>query len=700
MSPFDYVVEKIVSGISAFATREIAFLVAFSILGCSLLIWAIFTLLPHLSFTSKLRAATNAVRDAKANAKLSSDDRLAIIDKSLKNNSVMAEAWQPYRLSLRVDPNRKDGRLNPIDPHSWFALDRLPGRGYEKWAATMAGVSLTVGLLFTFIGLTAALFRVGQAGADTEQLRLAIAKILQISSAKFITSMAGIVAYIGWSVVARQYNSAQSKLVARFASAVQTLTAPISPEALLLDQLQEARDQTARMKTQADDMAIAFDRVVGQRFDALPDAVNAILRPALEQSMRPVVEAIQGMGSTIGAGNQAAIGGMLTDLMSGVKDATGQEMNLLASTMREAAAELANAKSGIGSGGAEFGQMLARASEGMTAASSRMVDAMERRMGEIDARMQNLDSTLSSGASRLDTMGSSMSDAMAEGLRRAMESVAAASAAGADAARQHAQAGLAPVLEELASLMSDIRASAEGGRAALVASGEQAAHQLGRALRAAGDELAAASGKASAELASSFQVSTQQMLRSVEESVAGYRTATESLATRLSVVERGFSELEASTRRNVGQMEAVGTSLGDAGRSFGLASDQLRQAASPVLATLEAANTAASGARSALEIVQQTSEAMRTAAEAMEASSEAAVGAFGSYEQRFAGVDASLGQTVGKLRDGIIELGNEVTEVVTKYDEHLARAVGSLKSGVESIADALEGIGSNLDRAD
>ncbi len=697
-----------------------------------------------------MKQATEAVRSASGNQKLSPDDKLAVIDKSLKANSVLAEAWQPYKSSLRADPNRKGGRLNPVDPYAWFALDRLPGRGYEKWAATMAGVSLTVGLLFTFIGLTAALLQVGDASGDTALLRLAIAKILQISSAKFITSMAGIVAYIAWSLLTRHYTSVQSKLASRFASAIQTLTTPVTPEALLLDQLQEARDQSARMKTQADDMAIAFDRVVGQRFDALPGAVNAILKPALEQSMRPVVEAIHGMGSTIGAGNQAAIGGMLTDLMSGVKDATGQEMSLLASTMRDAATELASAKSGIGSGGEAFGQVLARAAEGMTAATSRMAEAMERRMGEIDARMQSIDTVLSSGAARIDSMGGSMSTAMAEGLRRAMESVAAASAAGADAARQHAQAGLAPVLNELASLMSQIRASAEGSREALVTGGEQAARHLGTALTGAGQELAAASGRASAdlamlmseirnsadrskealtaggeqaarhmgtaltgagqelaaaagrasaELASSFQSSTESMLSTIEQSVAGYRDATESLALRLSVVERGFGELEASTRRNVGHMEAVGTSMNDAGRTFGVASDQLRQAAMPVLTTLEAANAAASGARSALEMVQSTSEAMRTASTEMAAASEAAIEAFGSYEQRFAGVDASLGQTVAKLRDGIIELGNQVTEVVSQYDEHLARAVGSLKSGVESISDALDSIGTNLERA-
>ena len=681
--------------IGQFVTIEVAFTVAFSILIVSAILCAISACF-HWKFWKFLADGTNAVISAAANPNLNTESRLEAVTKQLKGNVVLGEAWLPYKASLRPDSRREGARLNPVDPHGWFSLERLPGRGYEKWASTMAGVSLTVGLLFTFIGLTAALLKVGEAGSDTEHLRLAITEILHISSAKFITSMAGIIAYICWTLVARYYTASQAKLAARFAQAVQGLTTPVTPEALLLDQLELAKEQTARMKTQADDMAIAFDRVVGKRFDAFPAAVTAVLTPALEQSMRPVVEAIQGMGTTIGAGSQAAVGGMLNDLISGVKDATGRDMALLADTMRETAAELASAKSGIGSGGAEFGQMLARASEGMSAASERMARAMEHRVGELDARMQSIDGVLASGASRIDAMGSSMSDAMAEGLRRAMDNIAAASAAGAETARQHAQAGLAPVLGELTALMSEIRNSAEGSRASLVAGGEQAARHLGDALLNVGQELADASTRASNELASAFKNSTEQMLTSVESSVAGYQTATEALAARLSQVERGFRELEQSTRRNVGSLEAVGTSINEAGRTFGTASDHLRQATTPVVTTLEAANTMAAGTREALQMMQQTGNAMREAASGMSESAKAAIQAFSSYETRFAGVDTALGQTVAKLRDGIVELGNQVSEMVGHYDTQLAKAVTLLKSGVEELSDALEGAGAHL----
>ena len=352
---------------------------------------------------------------------------------------------------------------------------------------------LTVGLLFTFVGLTAALLKVGEAGADTAQLRLAIAEILRISSAKFITSMAGILAYIGWTLVARSYASAQSKATAALATAIQALSAPLTPEAVLLDQLDEARAQTKRLKTLSDDMAVAFDaslnKVVGQRLDALPSAVGQFLQPALEQSVRPVVQAIESMGGAIGAGNHAAIHDMVSGLMSSIKDATGTEMDLLTSSMREAAGELKAAKTGIGDGGTEFGQSLARAAEGMTLASARMAEAMEQRVGEIDARMSRIDAVLSSGADRLDSMGGSITERMAEGLRQAMETIAAVATAGAAKARDQAQAELAPILGELKNLMEQIRLSAEESRGALVAGGRSAATDLGAALSKASTEL-------------------------------------------------------------------------------------------------------------------------------------------------------------------------------------------------------------------
>jgi hypothetical protein len=693
---FEAVVNVIVGLISGFATRNIAFAFAFAILFSGLGIYAVFVLRPHLKFMLAVRGGTRNILSASAKGQWTAEDRLAAIDKGIKGNPVLGAAWRAYRTGLRPNPKLPGEFVNPVDPHGWFALGRLPGRGYEKWAATMAGVSLTVGLLFTFVGLTAALFRVGEAGSDTAQLRLAIAAILQISSAKFITSMAGIVAFIGWTLAARAHASAQAKAAIAFAAAVQALTSPVSPEALLLDLLENARDGASRLKTLSDDMAVAFDSSLGRRLDALPAAVGKILQPALESSVRPVVDAIQGMGSSIGSGNHAALEGMIAGLVDGVQNATGREMGLLVDAMREAAGELMKAKSGIGAGGAEFEGSLARAAEGMTASSARMAEAMERRTGEIDARMQRIDDALSAGASRFDTMGAAMTGQVTDGLRMAMETIAAAAQAGADVARGQAQAGLAPVLGELSKLIGEIRNSAEESRSALVAGGKSAAQDLGSALSKAGDELSSASGTASGILVRSFEDATARMVTAVESAAGGYRTATDALASRISAVEQGFAGLDQSMRRSVGQLDAAGGAIIAAGRTFGDASDQMQKAAAPVLATLAGVEAAASASRDALRHVRDTSSAMQAAATATTASSEAAATAFRSYEQRFASVDAGLGQTIARLRDGVVELGSKVTEVVSHYDEHLGRAVGLLRGGVEEMAAAVESLGDKL----
>lgn len=468
---------------------------------------------------------------------------------------------EPYRAALRPDPRREGSYLNPVDPHDWFSLERLPGRGYEKWASTLAGISLTVGLLFTFVGLSAALFKVGEAGSNTAELREAIAEILRISSAKFITSMAGIVAYICLTFAARFFASKQAKFVRGFASAVQKLSAPVTPESLLLDQLEEAKEQSGRLKTLKDDLAIVFDsslnKNVGPLLDALPAAVGGI------------VEAIHGVGNSIGHGNQAALEGLINQLISAVKDATGREMGMLVEAMQAAAKELSAAKSGIGDGGAEFGRAL-------TAAAAK-----------------------------------------------------------------------------------------------------------------ASETLSNASERASEVLVRSFQESTARILDAVEGAVAGYRAATESLAGRLGVVEQGLGDVEQAVRRNVDHLSEAGGVLTDAGRSFGAASDQLRQATGPVLSTLQTVERLATSARDTLQIIQEASSALRQAGASMASGSEAAKATFESHKQRFESADESLGRTFATMRDGFVAVSDQVSTVVRQYDEHLARAVGGLRAAAEELAEAV-----------
>jgi hypothetical protein len=631
-----------------------------------------------------LKRATAAVRAAASNTAWRSDDKLAAVDEVIKSNAVLGEVWAPYRAALRADPERDGGYLNPVDPHAWFALERLPGRGYEKWASTLAGVSLTVGLLFTFVGLSAALFKVGEAGSNTAELRQAIAEILRISSAKFITSMAGIVAYIGWTVAARAHASKQAKVVARFASAVQALSVPVTPESLLLGQLIEAKEQSGRLKTLKDDLAVVFDsslnRIVGPHLDALPAAVGR------------VVDAIQGVGSSIGQGNQAAMESLIGQLMSAVKDAAGRDMSLLVEAMQAAARELSAAKSGIGDGGAEFGRVLTAAAEAMNHASAQVAEAMQRGTGEIEVRMQRIDELLSSGATRFGSIGESMGKTLTEGLRHGLQGIAVAASASAANAGAHVRAQFEPLFGELQKLTGQIRTSAEETSSALAEGGRSAADQLDKASSKASETLNGGLAGASEALAKSFGESTARILEAVEGAVAGYRAATESLATRLGVVEQGLGAVEQAVRRNVDHLSEAGGVLTDAGRSFGAATDQLRQAAAPVVSTLQRVEGAAASVRDALQVMQEASGALRQAGASMASGSEAAKATFESYKQQFEGVDEALGRTFAAMRDGFVAVSNEVTNTVGHYDEHLRRAVGTLSAAVEEIAEAVNGL--------
>ena len=252
--PVSYAQEGVISGlvwlISRFDSREVAFQFAFVILGAAVYAWR--------KLNAARREHVGHLEDAIRVLQLAGADRggrtptqqaaaLALASRSLSPNPAAGESWRSYAAGFRPDPGRRGMLINPLDPEDWFERGRLRGRGYEKWASTLSGVFLTAGLFFTFVGLSAALFRVGDAGSDPEQLRSAINDILRISSAKFVTSMAGIIAFIGWTVTARAWSSEQERLSERLSSAVRAMSPPVNAESLLLRHLEHAASMDASL---------------------------------------------------------------------------------------------------------------------------------------------------------------------------------------------------------------------------------------------------------------------------------------------------------------------------------------------------------------------------------------------------------------------------------------------------------------------
>ncbi len=75
---------------------------------------------------------------------------------------------------------------------------------------------------------------------------------------KFITSLAGILAYILWSLVARFQIDAQDHAVARLTSEVRRLSTYVALEKLLFQQLPTQREQNEQFQVFGTNLAVAI----------------------------------------------------------------------------------------------------------------------------------------------------------------------------------------------------------------------------------------------------------------------------------------------------------------------------------------------------------------------------------------------------------------------------------------------------------
>jgi len=187
---FGALVDDLSRIIGSFDNKDLAFFIALAILLMAVVIWFFYTSRRHRHWAQPIRrllAKLQKLRDIDLDA----DARLIKADEVFESEARLAPLWRDYRKHLQPNP-QAPGYLNLVAPRLWFSVDSLPGRGYEQWCATWAGIFLTVGLLFTFIGLSAALLKVGGIGADSAAMKAAITGILGVSSAKFITSLSEI----------------------------------------------------------------------------------------------------------------------------------------------------------------------------------------------------------------------------------------------------------------------------------------------------------------------------------------------------------------------------------------------------------------------------------------------------------------------------------------------------------------------------
>lgn len=153
-----------------------------------------------------------------------------------RGSYVLQRAWLDYEQSF-VD----------IEPEVVASSSRAgmffhgagdPGRAMDWWA----NIFVAVGLMFTFLGIVAALSQATAAigaGQDAQVMQKALAGLLEIAAAKFWTSIAGVGASLVLRLYGRRWRTALERLEDELCEVLDAGVRHISPQVIALRQLVE-----------------------------------------------------------------------------------------------------------------------------------------------------------------------------------------------------------------------------------------------------------------------------------------------------------------------------------------------------------------------------------------------------------------------------------------------------------------------------
>lgn len=340
-------------------------------------------------------------------------------------HSAVRTAWQ-----------ETEDRVVPL-PHGQRTLFVMFGTPRDLWSASrllsrsinlpiaeaIPNLLVGLGLLFTFFFLTLALTQataalLPQAGQGPADLTAATRGLLSAAGAKFMTSLAGLLASIVWAVASRRrmarLNSAVEEVLERIARIVPSG----GGEMAMFAQLQASRDLNQSSGQQIDaikdlgkksdshlelaeellsearDQSGTFKRFETDLAVSLAGAITSAFSPQMESMTNRLIAAIDGLSDKIGTMNQEALQRMLEEFSGMLKSATDSEMTLLRETLEMLATRLTGAGEAIGEG------------------AGKAADKLDKAGADLLARVELVSTNLATGATNLEGATQGVKEAM------------------------------------------------------------------------------------------------------------------------------------------------------------------------------------------------------------------------------------------------------------------------------------------------
>lgn len=236
------------------------------------------------------------------------------LNETLNNNEIVSALWNKYKRNFVIIPD-EDG-VNHVystaDSDEYFNFTNLSiDLSVEFWQ-NLAGVFTGLGILGTFLGLTIGLLGFDMSSSAT--IQKGISKLLNGTSAAFITSIVGILSALGFNW---WYNTC---LIKKFSTNINEFTDQLDEliprkqaEELLYINSEAVKEQTEQLQEFNTTIALSIG-------DAMRTAMTTDVKPVLEELVKAIRDLSQGGMETI---------------RNSINDNTGEELRNFAGTLQE-----------------------------------------------------------------------------------------------------------------------------------------------------------------------------------------------------------------------------------------------------------------------------------------------------------------------------------------------------------------------------
>ncbi|MEO5376795.1 MAG: anti-phage defense ZorAB system protein ZorA [Magnetococcus sp. DMHC-6] len=588
-----------------------------------ILLWfRIIQIHPMLSTLDRVKRALKSISDYHDFV-----DQFSQFDEVMTREKILRHGWEEFKETLIMPNATESGQIrNTVRPSVYLHMGSVAGRLNLTLYQSFPNYFVGFGLLFTFIGLVAALHFASEGVAgNVQQAKDSLENLLTAATFKFMTSIAGLLSSLLLSMLIKYWILYLHRQFDEFCQLLEERMIFVTPVSLAALQIEELKKQTLQLERFNTDFAVEVAKALEMRF-------NNSLGSVIGQAMAPMVHSIEGITKSIGTMSQETMLQLVDRFKTSMDGSVGTEMNALVQTLTLLQETLHKTISGLGESSGSFGE--------------RVDKTAERLESLIAGAGQNMENSIASSASLLTKT--------------------------LDTASQSLQADSLKVSEEFSSIIEKI---AKGFYHSL----SKSATVWKEELLASANEVRRAMDEAGQLLTKRMDTSTQRL----EETIFPFAEQMQGVNKTLYLLDDRLKSLLENFDSSILRLLQVIMGMD---QSF----QQLQESGAPIAQTAERFSKAAQQMESTFQSMKNTQEEITNTARIVYEGAQQVQNNWENYRQRFEKVDEDLSSIFDKIQEGTEAYHYRVHEYVIQIDHHFTNSMNLLGGGIEQLKETIE----------